>query len=281
MVGRRRSLTPRQAEILDLVAGGLGDKEIARRLGISTNTVRTHLQRVYRDQRVANRAAAASIRVGERAPAAGGWDLSRPAIVIATLMAVAVLLVGAPRVFGLASALLPQPAVNRHGEAAAAGTPVPGHPAAAPQATSPTSMPTIPHPAAGIRALPPPAVSPPVTTTDPAREELAIVNQYRAAAGLAPLAWNSCLAGVASTDASKIASRGPISPTGGEAADLACAPGRPIEIFISWSSADDAAASRVIFANPSWQPDLLGAGRLFGAAWAPGTGGDYLVLEIV
>jgi DNA-binding NarL/FixJ family response regulator len=32
-----------------LVAGGFADKEIALRLGLSVATVRTHLQRLYRD----------------------------------------------------------------------------------------------------------------------------------------------------------------------------------------------------------------------------------------
>lgn len=59
-------MTPRQAQILALVAEGLGDKEIARRLGVSTNTVRTHLQRYYRDHSIRNRAEAAAIWAAQR-----------------------------------------------------------------------------------------------------------------------------------------------------------------------------------------------------------------------
>lgn len=47
--------TPRQAEILELMAGGLSDKEIAHRLGLSTRTVRTHLEIYYRRSRQHNR----------------------------------------------------------------------------------------------------------------------------------------------------------------------------------------------------------------------------------
>lgn len=42
-------VSERQAEILVLMAQGLGDKEIARRLGLSHGTVRTHIDRLFRD----------------------------------------------------------------------------------------------------------------------------------------------------------------------------------------------------------------------------------------
>ncbi|MBN9460876.1 MAG: response regulator transcription factor [Burkholderiales bacterium] len=40
-------LTRRETTILALVADGKANKEIARTLGISDNTVETHLRRVY------------------------------------------------------------------------------------------------------------------------------------------------------------------------------------------------------------------------------------------
>ena len=42
-------VSQRQAEILALMARGLADKEIARRLGLSHGTVRTHIDRLFRD----------------------------------------------------------------------------------------------------------------------------------------------------------------------------------------------------------------------------------------
>lgn len=42
-----QGLTPREIEILDLLAGGLGNKEIAKRLGVSVTTVRSHLSSTY------------------------------------------------------------------------------------------------------------------------------------------------------------------------------------------------------------------------------------------
>ena len=44
---RSLGLTSRECEILDLLASGQSNKELARRLGISPNTVKTHVARVY------------------------------------------------------------------------------------------------------------------------------------------------------------------------------------------------------------------------------------------
>jgi DNA-binding NarL/FixJ family response regulator len=53
MVGE--AFTPREAQILRLVAEGLGNKQIAGRLGMSVTTVRTHLNSVYGKLRVKSR----------------------------------------------------------------------------------------------------------------------------------------------------------------------------------------------------------------------------------
>lgn len=50
--------SPRQVQIIGLIATGASDKEIAGKLGISVPTVRTHLQRLYRDRGLRNRAEA-------------------------------------------------------------------------------------------------------------------------------------------------------------------------------------------------------------------------------
>jgi len=44
---RSLGLSPRELDILDQLAAGESNKEIARRLGISPNTVKTHIARVY------------------------------------------------------------------------------------------------------------------------------------------------------------------------------------------------------------------------------------------
>jgi DNA-binding NarL/FixJ family response regulator len=51
-------LTPRQAEVLELLARGLPNKSIARALGVSEGTVKVHLIAVFRTLNVRNRTAA-------------------------------------------------------------------------------------------------------------------------------------------------------------------------------------------------------------------------------
>ena len=50
--------TPREVEIVRLIASDYSDKEVARVLGISGHTLRTHLSRIYRRHGVHSRAAA-------------------------------------------------------------------------------------------------------------------------------------------------------------------------------------------------------------------------------
>jgi DNA-binding CsgD family transcriptional regulator len=40
-------VTPRELEILELIAGGLSNREIAERIFVSENTVKTHLSRLF------------------------------------------------------------------------------------------------------------------------------------------------------------------------------------------------------------------------------------------
>jgi DNA-binding NarL/FixJ family response regulator len=51
-------LTTRQRELLDLVADGCTNAQIARRLGIAEGTVRKHLENIYRSLGVSSRTAA-------------------------------------------------------------------------------------------------------------------------------------------------------------------------------------------------------------------------------
>jgi PAS domain S-box-containing protein len=67
-------LTPRQREILDLIASGLSTTEIARELTLSTETVRNHVRRVFGELHVHTRVEAivAAQRLGLlAAPALG------------------------------------------------------------------------------------------------------------------------------------------------------------------------------------------------------------------
>lgn len=60
------SPTPRQRQILDLAARGFSDKEIGQKLGVTHRTVRTHLENLYRDRGIRNRAQAVALWSGNR-----------------------------------------------------------------------------------------------------------------------------------------------------------------------------------------------------------------------
>jgi len=56
-------LTGREREILGLLAEGMGNKQISARLGISTNTVKTHLELLFDKLDVSSRAEAVATGV--------------------------------------------------------------------------------------------------------------------------------------------------------------------------------------------------------------------------
>jgi two-component system nitrate/nitrite response regulator NarL len=66
-----RNLTPRELEVLEMLARGVGGREIARELGVAPNTVRTHVQSILSKLQVHSRleAAAFAVRHGLVRPA--------------------------------------------------------------------------------------------------------------------------------------------------------------------------------------------------------------------
>ena len=61
--GNALALTPRQREVVTLIAKGAADKEIARTLGITTATAQKHVTNLLKRLNVPNRAAAAAVLV--------------------------------------------------------------------------------------------------------------------------------------------------------------------------------------------------------------------------
>ncbi|MCC6649330.1 MAG: hypothetical protein IT374_27635 [Polyangiaceae bacterium] len=81
------SLSPRRLEVLQLLARGLRNQEIGRLLGLTTGTVRSHVEAVLAHLAVANRTeAAAEYFAWEARPAQVTAVLSRPAIAVLPLM---------------------------------------------------------------------------------------------------------------------------------------------------------------------------------------------------
>ena len=59
-----QSLTPREQDVLQRLASGETDRQIAARLGLSPRTVHKHLEHVYRKLGVATRTAAVVRLIG-------------------------------------------------------------------------------------------------------------------------------------------------------------------------------------------------------------------------
>lgn len=57
------TLSPRERDVLGLLADGLANKQIARRLGISPNTVKTHMQLLFEKLDASSRAEAVTTAV--------------------------------------------------------------------------------------------------------------------------------------------------------------------------------------------------------------------------
>src|SRR4051812_39817508 len=82
-----RSLTPREIEVLELIAQGLTNSEVAQRLGVTVHAVKFHLASIYRKLGVGNRTEAAGFFYqhgieapsGEEVPADDAVNGDRPA----------------------------------------------------------------------------------------------------------------------------------------------------------------------------------------------------------
>lgn len=63
-----RGLTPREREISLLVASGLSNKDIGRKLNVSDGTVKVHLNNIFQKVGVSNRTALAALAIACREP---------------------------------------------------------------------------------------------------------------------------------------------------------------------------------------------------------------------
>jgi DNA-binding NarL/FixJ family response regulator len=68
--GKDKNFSPRQSQILSLMAQGLSDKEIAQKIGVRYPTVRTHIERVFRGYGVRNRTEAVAVWLSRLRPSA-------------------------------------------------------------------------------------------------------------------------------------------------------------------------------------------------------------------
>jgi DNA-binding CsgD family transcriptional regulator/uncharacterized protein YkwD len=296
--------TGRQSQILELAARGLSDKQVARELGVSVHTVRTHLQRLYLGQGFSNRAEAVAAWMAARTESDAGETATPPrshpgrhlhiSRVQAWAAALVVFILGVVAV-PIGRAVIdssPTAGARSCGEACSQ-TPVASGPRQAP-ALSPSASSTASAAAAAASPAAKPVMSPPAPIPKsvpiqvvPATSELEIVNQQRAAAGLPPLSWNQCLLNVAEGQAQRMATQGFVSTANGTTLDTACrlisTPTQvpPAEVLNYWSGVNDAQVSVLILSDPTQKAEILGPYRHIGAAWAVSPSGlAFLAIEL-
>jgi uncharacterized protein YkwD len=153
-------------------------------------------------------------------------------------------------------------------------TPDPAPPAdsdAQPAAAAPAPAPAPPRPA------PPP---PPAIVIGSTQQSL--INADRRAAGLPPLSWSGCLAGIAASWAGYMARTGVFQHGPGVSQDFGCGLGsRQTGENIAWMTGgpNDYQANTMFMNSPEHRANILGPYRFVGTAWASANGKSYIVEE--
>ena len=155
-------------------------------------------------------------------------------------------------------------------------------PSAAPPAAAP--KPAAPKPAPKPA---PKAAAPVARATAPAivihSTQQALINRDRVAHGLRPLAWSSCLASIAYSNAVRMAKQGYISHTDGASRDLGCHLGYHAGENVGWHAPgiNDTWANTAFMNSPEHRANILSPYYHYVATyWAMGSGGKaYIAVE--
>ena len=126
----------------------------------------------------------------------------------------------------------------------------------------------------------PPAPAPPLVSISSTQQ--ALINQDRAARGLAPLSWSGCLYNVAVANARRIAAQGSLSHTNGPQVDLTCGLGHQAGENIGyWSRGiDDGRLNGMFVASPEHYANIVGPYRYVATAWVVAPNGfGYIAVE--
>ena len=157
------------------------------------------------------------------------------------------------------------PAVDPGTESPAASQPLAQLPIAA-------SRPVAPAPA--------PRPAPPAIVVGSTQQ--ALINLDRANAGLGPLNWNSCLAGIAYQNALRMANQGYISHTNGPSQDLGCGLGNQAGENVGYWSAgiNDSQLNTMFMNSPDHRANIMGPYHYVGTAWVVAKNGyAYIAVE--
>lgn len=145
--------------------------------------------------------------------------------------------------------------------------------------SAPAAVPAGPAPAPAPRVAPAPA--PPAIVIGSAQQSY--INADRAAAGLPPLSWSSCLAGIAAGQSSAMASRGSIFHGNGVNQDFGCGLGssQTGENVGYWSGGINDAQLNTMFMNsPEHRANIMGPYHYVGTAWVVAANGyGYITVE--
>jgi uncharacterized protein YkwD len=157
-------------------------------------------------------------------------------------------------------------------------SPVAGNPVASPTAAPRPKPPTV-HPPIKVAA----PVARPVARVIVVRStQQALINQDRARYGLPPLAWNSCLAAIAYSNAVRMANQGYISHTNGPTRDLGCRLGYRAGENVGWWSGgvNDAQLNSMFMNSADHRANILGPYRYVATAWVKAANGHaYIAVE--
>jgi hypothetical protein len=113
-----------------------------------------------------------------------------------------------------------------------------------------------------------------------------LINQDRASnGGLAPLAWNNCLANVAQQNADRIAGQGYLSHTNGPTLDLGCLPGATSageNIGYDSSGINDTLINTMFMNSPPHRANIVGSYTFVATAWTVASNGyGYIAVEFL
>lgn len=151
----------------------------------------------------------------------------------------------------------------------------------------PRPDPSPTHPPTSAPARPPAAPAAPRRAPAPVAivvgsTQQALINRDRAASGLAPLTWNSCLYTVARSNAARMAAQGYISHTNGPTRDLGCGLGGRAGENVGWWSGgiNDAQLNTMFMNSPDHRANILGRYHYVATAWVQAANGHgYLAVE--
>jgi uncharacterized protein YkwD len=158
----------------------------------------------------------------------------------------------------------------------------------APRREDRPSVPAASTPPVTVAAAARPAAAKPVTAAKSSGRvavgtgQWGLINQDRAAAGLAPLQWSPCLAEVATQNARRMAAQGYISHANGRTQDLACHLGSRTGENIGYvgGGPNDVMMNTWFMGDAPHRANILGPYHYVGSAWVIAANGTaYLAVE--